>query len=84
VQPSEIFDPLRNEAAFANSDFHFLRMSREDMLCESNFYAALLAESRKDMKTRNADLQKVVDTKVVYFTEYDLAKFLLARNNAAN
>ena len=53
------------------------------MLCEANFYSALLAELKKDMKTRNADLQKVLDTKVVYFTEYDLAKFMLAQRNSA-
>jgi hypothetical protein len=81
VQPQEIFDPLKDEQAFAKSDLYYLPMSRQDMLCEANFYAALLAESKKDMKTRNADLQKVLDTKVVYFTEYDLAKFLLAQNN---
>ena len=84
VQPQEIFDPLKDERAFANSDLHLLSMSREDMLCEANFYAALLAESKKDMNTRNADLQKVLDTKVVYFTEYDLAKFLLAQNNLSH
>ena len=36
------------------------------------------------MKNRNADLQKVLDTKVVYFTEYDLAKFLLSQRIAPN
>jgi len=84
VSPNEIFDPLKSEQSFVNSDFRFLPMSRNDMLCEANFYSALLAESKKDMKTRNADLQKVLDTKVVYFTEYDLAKFMLAQKNAAN
>ena len=78
VSPRDIFDPLRDDQTFANSDFHFLPMSRNDMLCEANFYSALLAESKKDMKTRNADLQKVLDTKVVYFTEYSLAKFMLS------
>lgn len=84
VSPREIFDPLKDERSFANSDFRFLPMSRFDMLCEANFYSALLAELKKDMKTRNADLQKVLDTKVVYFTEYDLAKFLLSQRNAPN
>ena len=84
VSPHEIFDPLKDEQSFANSDFHFLPMSRNDMLCEANFYSALLAESRKDMKARDADLQKVLDTKVVYFTEYDLAKFMLSQKNPAN
>ena len=84
VSPHEIFGPLRDDESFANSGFRFLPMLRYDMLCEANFYSALLAESKKDMKTRNADLQKVLDTKVVYFTEYDLAKFMLARPNSAN
>jgi hypothetical protein len=84
VSPREIFDPLKDEQSFANSDFRFLPMSRNDMLCEANFYSALLAELKKDMKTRNADLQKVLDTKVVYFTEYSLAKFMLAQKNSAN
>ena len=84
VSPREIFDPLKDEQSFANSDFRFLPMSRNDMLCEANFYSALLAEQKKDMKTRNADLQKVLDTGVVYFTEYDLAKFMLAQKNAPN
>jgi len=59
-------------------------MSRQDMLCEANFYSALLAESRKDMKTRDAELKKVLDTKVVYFVEYDLAKFMLAQKHPPN
>ena len=84
VSPREIFDPLKDEQSFANSDFRFLPMSRYDMLCEANFYSALLAELKKDTKTRNADLQKVLDTRVVYFTEYDLAKFMLAQRNASN
>jgi hypothetical protein len=84
VSSSEIFDPLKDEQSFANSDFRFLPMSRNDMLCEANFYSALLAELKKDTKTRNADLQKVLDTKVVYFTEYDLAKFMLAQKSSAN
>jgi len=79
-----MFDPLKDERSFANSDFRFLPMSRFDMLCEANFYSALLAELKKDMKTRNADLQKVLDTKVVYFTEYDLAKFLLSQRIVPN
>ena len=81
VSPSEIFDPLKDDQSFANSDFRFLPMSRYDMLCEANFYSALLAASKKDMKTRDADLKKVLDTKVVYFTEYDLAKFMLSQKN---
>jgi len=82
VQPEKIFGPLKDEQSFANSDLRFLTMSREDLLCEAYFYAALLAESRKDLKTRNAYLQKVVDTKVSYFTEYYMAKFLLAQKSA--
>ena len=80
LKPQEIFSQIEDERAFAKSDFRFLPMSRQDMLCEAYFYSALLAESKKDMRTRNAHLRKVVDTKVVYFTEYALAKYMLSQN----
>ncbi|HTY84038.1 MAG TPA: hypothetical protein VMB19_07455 [Silvibacterium sp.] len=84
LQPGEIFDQLKDEQSFAKSDLRFLPMSRQDMLCEAYFYSALLAESKKDMRARDADLRKVLDTKVVYFTEYDLAKYMLAQENSGH
>jgi hypothetical protein len=81
VSPHDVFDPLKDDASFANSDFRFLPSTRQDMLCEAWFYSALLSELKNDMKTRNADLQKVVDTGVTYYIEYDLAKFMLAKKN---
>jgi hypothetical protein len=83
VQPQTIFDPLKDDRSFAASDLSSLPMSREDMMCEAYFYAALLAESKRDRKTRDADLQKVLDTRVTYFIEYDLAKFMQAQQGAS-
>ena len=84
LQPHEIFDPLKDEQSFAQSDLHFLPDSRQDLLCEAYFYSALLAESKKDMRSRDADLRKVLDTKVVYFTEYTLAKYMLSQKKSGS
>ncbi|HTD53771.1 MAG TPA: hypothetical protein VK670_00210, partial [Silvibacterium sp.] len=84
LKPQEIFDPLKDDESFAKSDLHFLPMSRQEMLCEAYFYSALLAESKKDMQARDADLRKVVDTKVVYFTEYAMAKYMLSQRTSAS
>lgn len=84
LQPQEIFDQIKDEQSFAKSDFHFLPMSRQEMLCEAYFYSAVLAESKKDMRARDADLRKVIDTKVVYFTEYDMAKYMLSQRKSVS
>ena len=83
LQPKQIFDQIKTGQSFAKSDLRFLPDSRQDLLCEAYFYSALLAESKKDMRNRDAYLRKVLDTKVVYFTEYSLAKYMLLQRKSA-
>ena len=74
----QIFGQLENQEAYAKSDLHNIQISRQALLCEAYFYDALLATVEHDQARRNSDLQKVLDTKVYAYIEYNLAKFLLA------
>lgn len=73
----DIFDPLKSDQAFAASDLSALPMSRQDMLCEASFYAALLAEANNDMNSRTSYLQQAINTNVRYYIEYGLARYML-------
>jgi hypothetical protein len=84
VTVHDIFDPLKDDQAFARSDLSFLPMTREDMLCEASFYAALLAQANNDMSSRNAYLQQAVNTHVRYYMEYGLARFMLQQAHPAH
>jgi len=84
VTVHDIFDPLKDDKAFGASDLSFLPMTRQDMLCEASFYAALLAQANNDMSSRNAYLQQAVNTNVRYYMEYGLARFMLQQAHPAH
>ncbi|MBV8630130.1 MAG: hypothetical protein JOZ83_04345 [Silvibacterium sp.] len=79
LKPEEIFDQINDDQSFAKSDLHYLPVLRQELLCEAWFYSALLAESKKDTRARDADLRKVLDTRVVYFIEYQVAKYMISQ-----
>ena len=78
---SQIFASLEDEQVYANSDLHALPMVRRGLLCEAYFYDALLAEVDHDQQRRNADLQKMLDTRMYGYIEYKLAKSMLLESS---
>jgi lipoprotein NlpI len=51
------------------------------MLCEAYFYDALLADSIGDKKRYNSSLKKAIATDIQSYSEWNLAKFLLAQQS---
>lgn len=80
VTRQELFGPLTDEATFKESLFRNLPLAREGMLCEANFYDALLARAHGDRERWREALQAAIETQYRPYLEYDIAKFLLARD----
>jgi hypothetical protein len=80
VSRDRIFGELEDEQRYNRSDLRFV-LSRQGQLCEAYFYDALLAQSKRDHAREQADLQKVLDTHMANYIEYELAKFLISQEH---
>jgi Novel STAND NTPase 1 len=77
VPRDEVFSDLEDQLRFDASDRRYVRMSREEMLCEAYLFDALLALADRDSARARASLERVSRTNQSQFVEYAMAKYLL-------
>ena len=74
VPAGEIFDHLEDEQAYAQSDFRYLPLPRQGMLCEAYLYDAMLAKVKGDNQRYRSSLQQVLETDHRSYYEYKMAQ----------
>jgi hypothetical protein len=77
VPASDIFEPLRDDAAFTTSKFAHLPFTRRGMQTEAHFYDAVRWNAKGDHARAMASLQRVAALGHKTYIEYDLAQHLL-------
>jgi hypothetical protein len=82
VERAELLATLSDEQAFMSSRFSSLALPRRGMLCEFLFYDALKAKAGGDRAQTIAGFQGVIGTQHRRYEEYDLAEYLLPRENS--
>jgi hypothetical protein len=76
-----VFGKLLDDAAFNSSDFRFIDLPRRGMLCEAQFYEALLAQAQGDLAGMRKGLENVIATNHRAYFEHPMARFLLRHLN---
>jgi lipoprotein NlpI len=83
VKRDEIFEPLRNRAAFESSGLNRIGMGYDEIRCEAYFYDALLQAVTGDPATRSArftqKIQLALEVGHGAIYEYLLARYLLSQ-----
>ena len=78
VKREEIFGPLRNDKAFADSKLQFLRRPRRWLSCEAHFYEALLADTQGEEGLKQAALGQLKSPDCRSRIEQGLGMYLMA------
>ena len=78
VSRSKIFGELSSETRFNNSNFRYIPISRQGLLCEANYYDAMLWQAKGRDEDMRASLKRVIETNYVAYYEYKMAKYLLS------
>jgi lipoprotein NlpI len=78
VSRDQLFSPLIDDATFNQSPFANLPLARLGMLCEANFYDALLKRMHDSPSEMRAALEATIATGFRRYLEFSMAKFMLA------